>query len=255
MLDFFQIKQHRIIFSIFAGLFIIIMLIMVISGIMTFLGKSRHYKNSNTNSNLIYFSGEGKVYTKPDVAFVDFSVVTQGVRINDVQDANSKKMNKVIIFLKSSGVEEKDIKTTNYSLYPQYTYKNYKIPQITGYQINQTVGIKIRDIDKVGEILQGVVEVGINKVNSLYFGVENDEELKEQAREMAIKDAKEKAEKLASQIGVNLGKIVGFSESTDGYPAPRYKGELGIGGGGESPNIEAGENEITVSVTLTYEIE
>lgn len=256
MLDFFQIKQHRIIFSIFAGLVIIIMVIMVVSGVMTFLGKNRYYKNNNTNSNLIYFSGEGKVYTKPDVAFVDFSVVTQGARINDVQDANSKKMNKVITFLKSSGIEEKDIKTTNYSLYPQYVYEGYRVPQITGYQINQTVSIKIRDLDKVGEILQGVVEVGINQVNSLYFGVENDEELKEQAREMAIKDAKEKAEKLASQIGVNLKKIVGFSETTNGYPVPMYgKGEYGIGGGGNSPNIEIGENEITVNITLTYEIE
>lgn len=255
MLDFFQTKQHRIIFSIFAGLVIIIMIIMVISGIMTFFGKNR-YKSGSTNNNLIYFNGEGKVYTKPDVAFVGFSVVTQGTRINDVQDTNSKKMNKVITFLKSSGIEEKDIKTTNYSLYPQYIYEGYRIPQITGYQINQTVSIKIRDLDKIGEILQGVVEVGINQVNSFYFGVENDEELKEQAREIAIKDAKEKAEKLASQIGLNLKKIVGFSETTNGYPVPMYdKAEYGMGGGSGSPNIEAGENEIAVNVTLTYEIE
>ena len=104
---------------------------MVISGIMTFFGKNK-YKSNSTNNNLIYFNGEGKVYTKPDVAFVDFSVVTQGVRINDVQEANTKKMNKVTTYLKSSGVEEKDIKTTNYNLYPQYTYENYKIPQIMG---------------------------------------------------------------------------------------------------------------------------
>lgn len=253
MLDFFQIKQHRIIFSIFAGLIIIIMVIMIFSGISTFLGKGKTGYGSTTD-NLIYFNGEGRVYTKPDVAFVDFSVVTQGANINDVQEANTKKMNKVITYLKDSGVEEKDIKTTNYNLYPQYTYENTKIPQIMGYQITQTLSIKIRNLDKVGEILQGVVGVGINQVNSLYFGVENDEQIKEQAREIAIKDAKAKAEKLASQLGIRLGKIVGFSENTNGYPVSAYKEGYGMGGGASSPSIQTGENEIIVNITLTYKI-
>jgi len=252
MLDFFQIKQHRIIFSVFAGLIIVIMVIMVISGVLTFLGRGKT-GYGNTNNNLIYFNGEGKVYTKPDIAFVDFSVVTQGVRIKDVQEANTSKMNNIITFLKKSGIEEKDIKTTSYSLYPQYVYEESKIPQISGYQINQTVSIKIRDLTKVGDILQDAVGWGVNQVNSLYFGVENDEQLKEQAREMAIKDAKAKAEKLASQIGIKLGKIIGFSESGNGY-IPIYKEGYGVGGGSASPDIQAGESEIVVNVTLTYEI-
>ena len=253
MLDFFQIKQHRIVFSIFAGLIIVIMLIMVVSGISS-LGRNKS-GYGNTNNNLIYFSGEGKVYTKPDIAFVDFSVVTQGTRVKDVQDANTKKMNTVIAFLKDSGIDEKDIKTTNYNLYPQYNYENYRIPQIVGYQISQTLSIKIRNLDKVGEILQGGVEAGLNQVNSLYFSVENDEQLKEQAREAAIKDAKEKAKKLASQLGVRLVKIVGFSENTNGYVSPMYAKEAsGMGGGSATPDIQTGQNEIVINVTITYEI-
>lgn len=253
MLDFFQIKQHRIVFSIFAGLIIVIMIIMVISGIFTFLGKGKSGYGGTNNNNLIYFSGEGKVYTKPDIAFVDFSVVTQGVRIKDVQEANTSKMNSIIAFLKKSGVEEKDIKTTNYNLYPQYTYENYKIPQIMGYQITQTVSIKIWDLTKVGDILEDATDWGVNQVNFLYFGVENDEQLKEQARELAIKDAKQKAEKSAEQIGIKLGKIIGFSESTNDY-IPMYKEAYGMGGSSASPDIQTGENEITINVTLTYEI-
>jgi len=252
MLDFFQIKQHRIVFSIFAGLIIIVLAIMIVSGLL-FMGRGKAGTGINTNT--IAFSGEGKVFTKPDIAFVDFSVVTQGTRIKDVQDANTKKMNKVITFLKDSGIDEKDIKTTNYNLYPQYTYENYKIPQIMGYQISQTLNIKIRNLDKVGDILQGGVEVGINQVNSLYFGVENDEQLKEQARKMAIDDAKEKAKKLAKELGIKLGKLTNFYENVVGYPVPMYSyKESGMGGGGATLDIQAGENEIIVSITLTYEV-
>jgi uncharacterized protein len=251
-----QIKQHRIAFPILAILIGILLLVCIVFGLKIAaykIGRSGYGLNGNIDQ--ISFAGEGKVYTKPDIAFVDVSVVTQGVQIKDVQDANTKKMNKVITFLKDSGIDEKDIKTTNYNLYPQYTYENNKIPQIMGYQINQTLSIKIRNLDKVGTILEGGVNVGINQVNSLYFGFENDEQLKEQARKIAIDDAKKKAEKLASQLGVKLIKITGFSDNTVGYPVPMYDAKAyGLGGGGGTPNIQTGQNEIIVDVTITYEI-
>jgi len=252
MLDLFQIKQHRIAFSILAILVGLVLIIMVISGVSMLLGKSGT-EQRDSNADLIMFSGEGKVYTKPDVAFVDLSVVTQGEQIIDVQTENTKKMNKVIDFLKSYGIDEKDIKTTNYNLYPQYTYENNKIPQIMGYQINQTLNIKVKDLNKVGEILQKGVSMGINQVNSLYFGVENDESIKDEARKMAIDDAKKKAEKSAAQIGIKLGKIVNFSESYN-IPVPMYDSGYGRGGGGGIPDVQTGVNEIIVNITLTYEV-
>jgi uncharacterized protein YggE len=256
MLDLSQIKQHKIAFLILAIIVGIVLLACIVFGMKILANKiGRSGYGLNNNINQISFAGEGKVYTKPDIAFVDVSVVTQGTQIKDVQDANTKKMNKVVNFLKSSGIDEKDIKTTNYNLYPQYTYENNKIPQIIGYQINQTLSIKIRDLDKVGSILQGGVDVGLNQVNFLYFGVENDEQLKEDARKIAIDDAKEKAKTLASQLGVRLIKITGFSDNTVGYPVPMYNAKTPQGmGGGETPNIETGQNEITVNVTITYEI-
>ena len=89
----------------------------------------------------------------------------------------------------------------------------------------------------------------------MHFWVDKDDDLKDQARKLAIEDAKTKAEKLAAQLGVKLVKITGFSENTSGYPVPmyEYKG-YGIGGGGETPQIQTGENEILVNVILTYEI-
>jgi uncharacterized protein YggE len=253
MLDFFQIKQHRIIFSIFAILVILVLVIMVISGVFMLLGKGKTGQGDGSQ-NIITFTGEGKIYTKPDIAFIDFSVVTQGEEIGRIQDANTKKMNKVIEFLKSFGIEEKDIKTTNYNLYPQYVYENSKIPQIMGYQITQTLNVKVRQMDKIGEILEKVVNIGINQVNALYFGVENDEELKEQARKLAIDDAKKKAEKLSQELGIKLGKLSNFSENVAGYPTYREYYGYGVGGGGGAPDIQTGENEIIVNVTLTYQV-
>ncbi|MFH1129360.1 MAG: SIMPL domain-containing protein [Patescibacteria group bacterium] len=256
MLDFFQIKQHRIVFSILAILVGLVLVIFVISGIMM-LGDRRSSGYGTNNQNLISFTGEGKISTKPDVAFINFSVVTQGTRVTDVQNKNSEKMNKVVEFLKSFGVEDKDIKTTNYNLYPQYTYENNRIPQIIGYQISQTLNIKVRQLDKIGEIMEKVVDMGINQVDSLYFGVENDEQLKEQARKIAIDNAKAKAEVLAEELGIKLGKLINFYENIVGYPVPTndYKAYgMGSGGGEGSPNVQTGENEIVINVTLNYEV-
>lgn len=255
MLDFFQIKQHRIVFSILAILVGLVLLVFIVMGIVVLTNKNNGSEYNTNNVNQISFTGEGKVYSKPDIAFIDFSVVTQGTDISNVQDSNTKKMNQVIDFLKSFGIEDKDIKTTNYGLYPQYTYENNRIPQIMGYQITQTLNVKIRKTDTIGDILKEGVTMGINQVNSLYFGIENDEQLKEQARQLAITDAKKKADIMASQIGIKLGKIIGFSENTTGYPVPMYDYKTsGMGGSGTAPSIQTGENEITLSVTIIYEI-
>ncbi len=215
-----------------------------------YIGAGLQYKNT------ISVNGEGKVYTKPDIAMVSLSVVSEGKRVIDVQNENSKKANQVIKFLKESSIAEKDIKTTGYNLYPIYNYEE-RTPRIVGYGINQTVEAKVRNLDKVGDILEGAVLSGANQISSLYFKVDKDEEFKERARKLAIEDAKKKAEKLSSQIGVKLIKISGYSES--GSVPPIYRNlelqeTLGMGGG-ETPSIQTGENEIIVNVTLTYEID
>lgn len=258
MLDFFQIKQHRVVFSILAGLVGIIMVMYIIFGVSTLI------KGGSPKSDAVYrsisFSGEGKVYTKPDIATVTLSVVTESRTVADLQKKNTEKMNKVIEFLKGKGVEEKDIKTTNYNLYPRYDYSQYssRIPQIIGYEITQSLEVKIRNLDKVGEVLEGSVAAGVNQIYSLYFKVDKDDDFKSQAKELAINNAKKKAEETAKQLGVKLGKLIGYNESGN-YPGPIYSDyskAMGMGGGGSesAPNIQIGENEITVNITLTYEI-
>ena len=213
--------------------------------------------NTAATTNTVSFSGEGKVVAKPDIAKVNLSILTTAVSSKAAQDDNSKKSKAVTDYLKKQNIDDKDIKTTSYNIYPQYKYSQYGgNPEITGYQVNQSIEIKIRNLDNVSNILDGVVAAGANQVNQLSFEIDNPDALKAEARAKAIADAKKKAGELQSQVGISLGKIVNFSENTGGYPVPIYydaKG-IGMGGGGGGPSIPTGENEISVNVSITYQI-
>jgi hypothetical protein len=251
MFEFLNVKPIKVSVFIFLGVLTCLFLVLIVSGVINIFNPEIDQPYTNT----IAFSGEGRVYIKPDIAFLDLSVVTQGKTVGDVQKKNSEKMNKVIDYLKDFGVEEKDIKTTNYNIYPQYIYEDTKVPQISGYEINQGLEVKIRIMDKIGELLEGAVGAGVNQVGSLRFSVEKDDEPKAEARKLAIEDAKKKARETAAQLGLKLGKLIGFYENyNQPYPVYSAKEGYGVGGGGETPNIQVGENEIYISVSLTYKI-
>ncbi len=218
-------------------------------------------------------TGEGKMATKPDLATFTAGVVTQAPKIKDAQLENTRKSNAMLDFLKQKGLEEKDLKTVGYSIYPQYSYPepcprglpgydsypclSQKTPKIISYEVRHTIEVKVRDLDKVDELLEGVVSNGANEVGSVNFSVENEEKVKAEARKKAIDNAREKALVLAKDLGVRLGKIVSFSESGGGFPIYAQSFEALKGGGGvasvPSPRVEPGEQEIHSIVTLTYE--
>src|SRR3989344_3451175 len=221
------------------------------------LASTNQVLNTAATTNTVSFSGEGRVVAKPDIAKVQLSIVTEALTSKLAQDDNSKKSKSITDYLKKQNIEDKDIKTTGYNIYPQYKYPQFGgQPQITDYQVNQSIEIKIRDLDKVSNILDGLVSAGANQVNDLSFEIDNPDTLKAEARAKAIADAKKKANELKSQVGISLGKIVNFSENTGGYPGPVYFDAQvkGMGGGGGGPSVPTGENEITVSVSITYQI-
>jgi uncharacterized protein YggE len=242
--------QKTIMVWVVVGLIVITGVFMVIS--------VRQKLNTATTTNTVSFTGQGKILAKPDVAVLNFSVLTEAATSKAAQDANSEKSKTVANFLKKQNIEDKDIKTISYNIYPQYNYPRNGIPQIKGYQVNQAYDVKIRDLDKVSSMLDGIVGAGANQVSNLRFEIDNPEKLKDQARAKAIDDAKDKAGALKGQLGIDLGKIINFSENVAGYPTPimynsmAAKEGLGMGGGG--PDIQTGENEITVNITITYQI-
>lgn len=213
--------------------------------------------NTATTTNTVSFSGEGKVLAKPDVAVINLSIVTEATTSKAAQDENSRKSRTVTDFLTKQDVDDKDIKTTGYNIYPQYQYPQNQKPQISGYQVNQAIQVKVRDLDKTDTILDGIVSAGVNQVNSFQLTIDDPEALRAEARKKAIEAANEKADTLKSQLNIRLGRIVNFSESSGGaYPVPMYESSykgMGMGGGG-GPSVPTGENEIVVDVTITYQI-
>ncbi len=215
-----------------------------------YAGQSSQYKNT------IYVSGEGKVFAKPDVGQVSLSVISDALTVALAQKDNVDKMNKIIKTMEEAGVKEEDLKTTNYNVSPRYQYSAGR-STIIGYEVAQTLEVKIRDLEKVGDILDKATGAGANQVGSLSFTIDDPEKLNSEARQKAIDNAKTKARDLAKSLGVSLGKVVSFSESTGGLPDSRYssaKEALGMGGGGVAPDIQTGQNEINSNVSISYEI-
>lgn len=250
--------------------FSLILGIIALAGSVFFIANS--YNNSVERSFVSTFSatGEGKAVSAPDIAKFSFSVLTQGGKnIAELQKENAEKMNDAIEFLKSSGVENKDIATQNYNLEPRYQY--FTCPQsktskpcppaeIVGYSISQTVVVKVRNFDMISEILSGVVESGANSVSQLSFAIDDPVALKNQAREEAIAKAMEQAESVANAAGFKIGRLISINE---GAISPIFRTKIGFAesadygiGGMEalSPSIEPGSQEVTVNMTLTYEI-
>lgn len=227
------------------------------------------YANSLQPGSYRSFSvaGDGKSVVIPDIANFTFGILTEGGKdLSALQSENSDKANKTIGFLKAQGIEEKDIKTEGYNVQPRYQYSNCSYvsgttcppPVIVGYSINQTVSVKIRDMKKSGDILAGVVNSGANNVSQLNFTIDDPETAKTAARIEAFGKAQKKAEEIAKEGGFGLGRLVSVSVSDSGNP--RYYDMGGYGAMtnekalAPTPSIEAGSQDVTVTVSLTYEI-
>ena len=221
-------------------------------------------KNFADFINAKYSMGVGNGTFALHLALITFAVQNEAKIVAEAMSENTKKMNAVIDSIKKQGVESKDLKTASFSISPRYEWREkescliFPCPQgeriLAGYDVYQSLQVKIRNLEKVGLIIQGASDMGANDVSGLQFTVENEDELKSQARKQAIDEAMAKAKELASQLGVDLVRIINFSES-GAWPVPYFSlGMEKAAVGGETPQIETGENKISLSVTITYEI-
>ncbi len=218
------------------------------------------YKDSLYPTRSMTVTAEGKTLVSPDIATTSFSVVSRGQNPDELASRNNELVSQAIDFVKSKGVEAKDIRTTGYNLQPNYEYDEARRTSfISGYTLTQTVTLKVRDLPKVGEILGGLPELGINQIGGVSFGVDEPEKYLAEAREEAFRVAREKAEAMARAAGVKLGRVLNVNEYQGGPIYPYYAAEkaVGMGGGGvavPAPTIEPGSEEITVNVTVSYEL-
>jgi uncharacterized protein len=233
--------------------------------------KSMRYVGSGVSaSNTISVSGNGEVFAVPDTATFSVTVQERGKVVADAQKAATEKGNAIIAYIKKEGVEEKDVRTTDYNVNPEYEYSNgactggYCAPgkqTLVGFTVTQTLTVKVKDTEKAGKLLSGVGELGASSVSGLSFTIDNEEELQAEARDKAIAEAKMKADELARALGVSVVRVVGFSENEyqPYYAYNRASMEMDAMGGmamksAPSPEIPVGENKITSDVNITYEI-
>ena len=227
----------------------------------------------NKEKNTITLSGHGEVQAVPDIANVYFAVEGRGVTQAAASEEVNTKIKKVMDFLRSQDIEERDIKTEGYNSYPRYSNPEpcplYYSPdgvmppcprgesKIIGYTVSESVTVKIRKVDDASLVIDGLNEIGVNNMSGPNFTIDDEEAFKREARKEAIEEAKEKARILADDLGVDLGRIASFSESGNYYPVygmgEAYKTLDSI----TSPApaiLPAGENTISADVTITYEI-
>lgn len=229
--------------------------------------KSYHYVGTDIAPvNVINVSGEGEAFGTPDTAEFTFSMMEEGATPKVVKDAVSAKAGAIIAALTEQGVTEENIKTVAYDLQPKYEWVQdkcliaYPCPGKNiqkGFTLTQSVAVKVRDLDKAGDLLGMVSDKGATSVSGLSFTVFDDNELKATAREKAITNARTNAERLAKDLGVRLGRMVNFSESVGPVPMPYYAAkDMMLGATAESASavVPAGQNRINSNVSITYEI-
>lgn len=250
------------------------------------LFEGRVYRDGNKTPNTISFSGHGEVVASPDIANIYFTISQDDKTVKDAQAGVAVIEKKALDLLKAKGVADKDIQTTNASFNPRYEYRNAVCPQpaqimegsllpstgnvgsgtisycppgkqvLAGYTASESITVKIRNIDTVGDIMQALGTTGVSDLNGPNFAIDKEDVLKTQARKKAIDDAKAKSEVLAKDLGIRLGKITSFSENGN-YPII-YATNAMMKDSAERASAPAvipkGENTVASDVTITYEI-
>lgn len=205
----------------------------------------------------ISVSGDGRVFTAPDIAELSFGVQTG--RVPTAKAAMEKlrtDMDAIFRATKDHGIEEKDIRTEHFSLNPAYDWTE-KGQVLRGFEASQSFQVKVRDLDQVDDVLTAATDAGANQAGNVQFAIDDPEKQRAEAREEAITEAKGKAELLARNLGKRLGKLKGFSEGGGGWVQPimmRMEAMSAKAPGVPDLPLPAGEQEVTVQVTLTYEL-
>jgi len=200
--------------------------------------------------------GIGKVTGKPDIAHVTVGIETQASSLQTAVNDNKAKMNNLLDTLKKLGLADKDIRTSNYSVYTERVSPPVPGAEVSSdqmiYHVTNQVDVTVRDVDQIGEVLDKAVAAGANNIYGVNFNVEDTAKLEADARAKAVADAKARAGELAQLNGVQLGEVLSVSEVIGGSAYPMDYGAKGMGGGGTP--VQPGELEMSLSIQITYAV-
>jgi uncharacterized protein YggE len=211
-----------------------------------------------TNTRQMTVAGTGKVYLTPDVSYIVIGVRSEADTVADALGKNNTQSTAVAAKLKELGVAEKDVQTSAFNVYPQQEFDRDGKPIRSFYVVENTVNVTVRDLKKLGEILDAVVRNGANTINGISFDVENKASAITEARRLAIEDARKQADEMATAAGVKLGSVMNLSVYQNGNPTPMYDakgmGAANATGGGAQVPIAAGQLVIIMQSSITYEL-
>lgn len=204
---------------------------------------------------LISVSAEARASRAPDIATLSTGVVTQAADANAALRANAAEMQKVMSAIRAAGIAERDVQTSGVSLYPQYRYAENQPPAITGYQASNTVNLKVRDLTKLGGVLDALVASGANQINGPTFEIENPDPVMDDARRAALKKARARADMYAEALGLKVLRIVSIDEGS-GFMPPQPMPMLKTARmeASDATPISSGENSLSATLNVVFEL-
>ena len=208
-----------------------------------------------TDGTLLNVSAQAEAKRVPDIATLSTGVVTQAPDANAAMRANAEQMNKVVAAIKAAGIADRDVQTSGVNLNPQYHYTENQPPRITGYQASNTVNITVRDIGKLGKILDTLASVGANQINGPTFDVDKKDEAMDEARRNAIAKAQARAEMYAKTLDMKVRRIVSINEG-GGFspPMPMRAMAMKSMDAGAETSVSPGENTLSVNLDVVFEL-
>lgn len=210
---------------------------------------------ASSDGTLLSVSASGEASRAPDVATASAGVVTQAADANAAMRANAAQMTKVIAAIRAAGVAERDIQTTGINIHPTYRHVENEEPRISGYSANNSVSLKVRDIAKLGEVLDALVASGANNVSGPSFGIDQPEAVYDEARRKALEQARRRADMYAESLGLRVRRIVSISEG-GGFeqPRPMFAVRAMAADAEASTPVAAGENTLTANLEIVFEL-
>lgn len=251
-------RNTRKIFYTLLGILLVYLIVWVATLIRNNIVKYEHIGEADRPERSITISADAKVTAAPDIAMTSVGMISKGKTVAEAQQENTKVMNGLIERMKALGIDEKDIQTNNYNIYPQYNFTEQDGQVLTGYEVNQSVQVKIRDVQKANQVLAAAGEAGANNVGGLQFTIDNPEVYLAEARQKALDKVAEKRESLEESLGVQLGDVISYyeSEGGNGMYASYNKGvaEEAMGGAVPAPSIQSGSMDIVMNINVIYEV-
>jgi len=197
----------------------------------------------------------GEAMRVPDIAIITTGVMTRASTATAALEQNAAQMNRMRAALKRAGIDDRDVQTSNISLNPEYRYQDNQAPQLTGYTASNQVNVRFRDIRNTGKILDALVVEGANQISGPNLTIDQPDAALDEARAKALAIGRARAELYARSLGMRVVRLVAVNESGGGYAPPPPMPMMMARGERDSTRIDPGEQKLTVSLGMTFELQ